>query len=287
MSQTVRSAHCLSQPAFTAVTHSLARHDRARISYERAKAVVQAHGLSVDDILTLSSKFWDIHRDPLMVFDGAAMTLVTIQVNLVSGTIARHVKNRPELLPLVEDLLRYRKHGQFLLTEVGHGLDIASLETTATLLPDGDFIINTPTPSAAKFMPPTVPAGLPTVGIIWAKLLVHGEDHGARGFIVPLNDGKKMCSGVTSRLLPERGGPTPVNHAITYFNNVRVPFSALLGTLDKPTNARVALSHSIWRVACGTMAFGYLTLSMMKALAAIGTMYSLRRHVGGPETVCL
>lgn len=74
-----------------------------------------------------------------------------------------------------------------------------------------------------------------------------------------------------------------MNHALTTFNNVRIPASSLLGSLEKPTNPRVALTHSIWRVSCGTMAFGYLTLSMMKAFATIGTMYSLRRHVGGPK----
>lgn len=63
----------------------------------------------MDDVLTLSPKFWELHQDPLMAFDGGAMTLATIQVNLTSGTIARHAIHRPELVPLVEDLLSYRK----------------------------------------------------------------------------------------------------------------------------------------------------------------------------------
>ena len=63
----------------------------------------------MNDILSLSQKFWDIHSDPTTIIDGAAMTLMTIQVNLVSGTIARHAVNRPELSSLVDDLLHYRK----------------------------------------------------------------------------------------------------------------------------------------------------------------------------------
>ena len=47
-------------------------------------------------------------------------------------------------------------------------------------------------------MPPTVPAGLPTIAVVWAKLLVNGEDHGIRPFLVSLNDGKQMCAGVKS-----------------------------------------------------------------------------------------
>ena len=44
-----------------------------------------------------------------MAFDGGAATLVTIQVNLTAGTIAREAIHRPELVGLVEDLLNYRK----------------------------------------------------------------------------------------------------------------------------------------------------------------------------------
>jgi alkylation response protein AidB-like acyl-CoA dehydrogenase len=40
---------------------------------------------------------------------------------------------------------------QFLLTEVGHGLDARNLEMTATLKPDGGFELHTPHPGAAKY----------------------------------------------------------------------------------------------------------------------------------------
>lgn len=39
-----------------------------------------------------------------------------------------------------------------MLTELGHGLDIANIETTATLLPTGDFLLNSPTPTSAKYV---------------------------------------------------------------------------------------------------------------------------------------
>ena len=37
-----------------------------------------------------------------------------------------------------------------MLTEIGHGLDAPGLETRATLREDGDFILHTPHPGAAK-----------------------------------------------------------------------------------------------------------------------------------------
>ncbi|EKM53857.1 uncharacterized protein PHACADRAFT_145387 [Phanerochaete carnosa HHB-10118-sp] len=284
MSHTPEHAlHLLSTPAFTTSTHALTRTEKVKLAYERAKETVRAYGLSIDDVLTLSPKFWQLHQDPLIAMDGGATTLITIQINLVSGTIARHSVHRPELVSLVDDLLSYRKHGQFLMTEVGHGLDVANLETTATLLPSGEFILNTPTPGAAKFMPPTVPAGLPTIAVVWAKLIARGEDYGIRPFLVPLNDGKQMCTGIKSTLLPERGGSSPVNHAITSFRNVLLPPQSILGSTEKATSPRLALTHSMWRVVCGTIATGCLALPIMKCYATIGAMYSLRRYVGEPN----
>ncbi len=48
-------------------------------------------------------------------------------------------------------------------------------------------------------MPPTVPAGLPCIAVVFAKLVVDSEDRGHRPFIVTLNDGKEMCIGVQCR----------------------------------------------------------------------------------------
>jgi hypothetical protein len=49
-------------------------------------------------------------------------------------------------------------------------------------------------------MPPTTPInGFPRVAVVMARLIVDGEDHGARPFIVWLNDGKNMFDGITSK----------------------------------------------------------------------------------------
>ena len=54
-------------------------------------------------------------------------------------------------------------------------------------------------------MPPTVPTGLPTFAVLFAKMIVKGEDWGMRPFLVPLNDGKQMVSGVTAQYVDSRG----------------------------------------------------------------------------------
>ncbi|KAG2062739.1 acyl-CoA dehydrogenase NM domain-like protein, partial [Suillus decipiens] len=232
----------------------LSRDARVILSYERARAVGLAYGITLHDTLDLTQKFWDMHIDPIMVLDGAASTLLTIQYNLVAGTLAQYAATtRPDLVSLVEDILRWDVIGQFCLTELGRGLDIFRMKTSATLLPTGEFDLHTPLPSDAKFMPPTVPVkGLPCVAIVFAQLL-----------------------------LPPRGGSTPINHALTSFNHVRLPPSALLGDLDKSNRMHRDFMHSIWRVAVGSLALGSIAIPDLQMASYIAARYFQRRHVTG------
>ncbi|KAK0185212.1 acyl-CoA oxidase [Armillaria mellea] len=183
-----------------------------------------SRGLTSDDVARLTPKFWQIHLDPIWTCSGPAFTIMAIQYNLVVGTLR---------IAIIDDMMVYKALGLFLLSEVGHGLDIANLRTTATLLPGGGFELHTTSSLAAKYMPPTVPVlGKPAFGIVWAKLLIDGEATGIRPFLVKINDGKDMYKGISARVLPRRNGSSPLNHAITTFHRVRLPPSALLGELD-------------------------------------------------------
>lgn len=87
--------------------------------------------------------------DPILCLDVAVATILVAHVGLTIGSLSRHVKNRPDLKPLVDSLLRYDVVGVYLLTERGHGLDSFHIETTATKTADG-FILHTPREEAAK-----------------------------------------------------------------------------------------------------------------------------------------
>ncbi|KAI0790862.1 acyl-CoA dehydrogenase NM domain-like protein [Abortiporus biennis] len=277
-----KSLAVLNNGPFTIPSYTLPTAERAAVAYKKAELSSLTYQITMNDVLHLSPKFFELHLDPVAVLDTAIIALVTIQYNLCAGTIARYAINRPELVPLVDDLLQWRKHGQYFITEVGHGVDMSNLETTATCLPSGEFILHSPTPQSHKHMPPTIPAGKPTIGIVFAKLTVNNEDRGIRPFIVPINDGRQMCTGVTAQLLPNRGDVHPVNHGFTAFNQVRLPASALLGSLDKPRSAKDNMLDITWRVAIGTIAVACLAVPFMKCCATIGAKFSLRRRVGPP-----
>ncbi|KAG7447424.1 acyl-CoA oxidase [Guyanagaster necrorhizus] len=261
-------------------SNALALCDNA---YQRAEHIWKAWGLTYEDVVNLSPKFWKIHNDPIAWHDGSSVTIMVIHLNLAVGTIGAYAADRPELQALCKDMMDCKAIGQFLLTEAGHGLDATNLETTATLQSDGTFILNSPNRAASKYMPPTVPVlGKPCYAVVWSQLIVDGEKRGIRPFVVQLNDGVHMSKGITAKLIPTRHGATPVNHAITHFTQVRLPQWSLLGPVgDKPSTHNDFLI-AIWRIAVGTLALASVALPAMQIAAHIAYKYSLRRTVGIP-----
>ncbi|KAH8085466.1 acyl-CoA dehydrogenase NM domain-like protein [Cristinia sonorae] len=271
-------------PLFSLADKNRDINDRAQTVYDRARAIARTYGLTAEDVLYLRPKFWALHQDLITPKDGAATTLITIQYNLAAGTLAPFAAKRPELRPLLQQIMNFDVSAQFLLSEVGHGLDAPHLETTATLLPGGDFDLNTPGPQAAKWMPPTGPFGnMPRVALVMARLMVNGEDRGVRPFVVALGNGKEMCKGVSAKVMPTRAGANPVDHAITYFDHVRLPKEALLGSLDKPQDLRQNFLDVIWRVGVGSLALSNITIACLRAGVYVAGKYSIRRTVTGTD----
>ncbi|KAJ7611283.1 acyl-CoA dehydrogenase NM domain-like protein [Roridomyces roridus] len=277
-----KSAALASTPLFQIDSVALPWRDRIKLSYDRARAISRLYDLNMNDVLTVSQKYWAFQRDPIHTMDGAAATLLTIHYNLCLGTISMFPESKAEL---VKKLLAFEVSGQYCLTEVGHGLDAMHLETTATLLETGELEINTPTEAAAKFMPPTTPCGMPCVAVVFARLIVHGVDKGIRAILVPLHDGREMFPGITAKALSPRGGSQPVEHALTYFQRVRVPGRSLLGQIDgKALDPKTAFTHNIFRVVVGTLSMGALALSGLHVSSYVAGTYSMRRVVNDSVT---
>ncbi|KZT00998.1 acyl-CoA dehydrogenase NM domain-like protein [Laetiporus sulphureus 93-53] len=281
-----RTAHLVRTPDFQRISDYAPLEERIALTYRRARAIAKAYALTADDVLYLKPKFWELHMDNIYAMDGGAFTLLTIQYNLAAGTLAAFAEKRPELRPLMDQVMKFDVSAQYLLTEQAHGLDAPNLETTATLLPNGEFDLHTPHDGARKYMPPTGPFGaIPRVAVVFAKLVADGENRGIRPFIVALGDGKQTCKGVTVKLLPQRGGIKPVDHAVTSFDHVRLPSTALLGSLEKPRNLRDNFISCIWRVSVGSLALAAMAVPLLSVNAYVAARYSLRRTVTGSDGV--
>ncbi|KAJ6109044.1 acyl-CoA dehydrogenase NM domain-like protein [Penicillium sp. IBT 16267x] len=238
--------------------------------------------MTLKDVIDTTPKFWKLHIDMLTAMDGGAINLISVQYNLFVGTVAPFTATRPHLALIIQQAMNFDISAQFMLTELGHGLDARNLETTATLLPDGGFELHTPSPAAAnsRCMPPnTVRSGLPVIAVVIARLIVEGEDRGVRPFLVPMSDGSKMCRGVTSKAFPARPGANPIDHALTYFNRVQLPCSALLGRLQDSRNEQDNFLATIHRMPAGTLFLAGACIPLIKMAVYNASKFSFRRHI--------
>ncbi|KAJ7121250.1 acyl-CoA oxidase [Mycena crocata] len=258
----------------------LTKDQRQEITHERAKAIAKSFELTVDDILTCSEKFWNSTLDPINTVDGAAAALWTIHVNLACGSLTQYAADSPEMQEWCRKILAFEVTAHYMLTEVGHGLDSQNIETIAELQADGSFEIHTPNPRAAKFMPASIVAGgVPRLAVVMARLTDKGKHRGIRPFVVPLNDGKTMCEGVSCRVLPDRSGTRPIGHAITSFKHVKIPASALVGDINSPLGARIQFLTSIWRLGIGSATMAALCIPALRVSTYIAAQYAKRRTV--------
>lgn len=225
--------------------------------------------------------------------DPSLATVAGIHYNLFLGSLLDHDTDRPRDL---SDFLAMRRIGTFLCTEVAHGNDAAAVETTATYdrVRDG-FVLHTPHLGAQKFMPNTSQAGGPKSGLVAARLLVGGADHGVFLLLVPLTDSSQALPGVRIRRLPARMG-SPVDHCLTSFDQVFVGREALLGGAQGrvgddgvfrsgTAGRRRRFLASIARVTTGRICMSASAVGSARTTLAIAVRYSGHRYVSGGRTL--
>ncbi|WP_393054135.1 acyl-CoA dehydrogenase [Streptomyces sp. LN549] len=221
--------------------------------------------------------------------DPALTTVAGIHYNLFLGSLLDHDTDSTRDL---SDFLRLRRIGTFLCTEVAHGNDAAAVETTATYDPARDgFVLHTPHAGAQKFMPNTSPAGGPKSGLVAARLIVGGADHGVFLLLVPLTDASRALPGVRVRRLPARMG-SPVDHCLTSFDQVFVGRGALLGGVQgrvgeegvfrsETEGRRHRFRASIGRVTAGRICMSASAVGSARATLAVAVRYGGHRFVSG------
>lgn len=157
-------------PLFTVRHELLSTEERIRVTYERAHLVIQTwskcsrcltchsmlilflfEDLTGEDITSCRKRFWELQQDPVLGADYALINVLMCTLNLFVGTLYPLLPGRPYLKPVIDKALKGESFGNLFLSEVGHGLDIQSLETTATKIADG-FILDTPSSGAVKLV---------------------------------------------------------------------------------------------------------------------------------------
>ncbi|CAO2819496.1 unnamed protein product [Amaranthus hypochondriacus] len=197
--------------------------------------------------------------------------------------------------------LAYRMQiiGCYAQTELGHGSNVQGLETTATFDPDTDeFIINSPTLTSSKWWPGGL-GKISTHGVVYARLITEGTEHGVHGFIVQLRslEDHLPLPGITVGDIGMKfgnGAYNTMDNGVLRFDNVRIPRDQMLmRVLQVTREGKVVQSDVPRQLIYGTMVYVRQTIvydasrALSKAVC-IATRYSaVRRQFGaknGRET---
>jgi len=121
--------------------------------------------------------------------------------------------------------------GSYGQTELGHGSNVSSLETTATYDPKTQtFDLHSPTPTSAKFWP----GGLGLTGthsVIYAQMILPGNKKaGVVPFFVQLRDVNTgdLLPGVHAYDIGPKMSYAALDNGYAYFDHVTIPHSAFL-----------------------------------------------------------
>ena len=175
----------------------------------------------------LGKKKWFLEHNPdEHHFSVAQLGLspVTLNYTMFLNTITGMMTDEQQAkwLPLCRE---GRILGSYAQTEIGHGSDVANLETTATYdVKTDEFVIHTPTETATKWWPGDL--GLfCTHAAIFANLIIDGQRYGVMPFMVQIRemDTFMPCKGITCGDMGPKFGYSSKNNGWLALDNVRIP----------------------------------------------------------------
>lgn len=178
--------------------------------------------------------------------------------------------------------------GCFAMTELGHGSNVAGLETTATFDEASDqFVIHTPRVESTKWWIGGA-AQSATHCCVFARLIVKGVDHGVKSFVVQLRDPRtfSLMPGINIGDIGKKMGRDGIDNGWIQFTHVRIPRSHMLMKHTKVSRDGIVQEPPLAQLTYGALIQGRVSMvvdsgNVAKKALTIAIRYAAVRRQGG------
>lgn len=162
-----------------------------------------------------------------------------------------------QIKKFLDDAISLKIFGCYAQTELGHGSDVQSLETTATYdASTEEFILNTPTVSSTKWWPGELGASA-NHAVTHAQLYINGQHYGVQTFVVPIRhmETHVPLKGITCGDIGSKLGYDSKDNGFLRFDHVRIPRENMLsryakvsksGEFSKPANDKIGYATMMY-----------------------------------------
>jgi len=252
--------------------YDLSLGEYRELTLRRIRKLIDARFFSVRDYVRDPRKFM-AGMETLSFADFSMGIKTGVHFTLCGGSICR-LGTKKHHDAYLDKMDSFELPGSYCMTELGHGSNVAGLETTATYDPTTrEFIINTPTNTASKYW--IGGAGLHgKLTVVFAQLSVSCVSKGVHAFVMRIRDDEmRPMPGVTIKDIGHKMGLNGIDNGQLWFKDVRIPRDALLDrfcSIDDAGTYQSPIPNDAQRF--GMMIGGLTTGRMLIAQGCIDAM---------------
>ena len=278
----------------------MSKEEHRELVYQTLKAIAAA-GMDPLGALIENPLAYFAFSDAVVCIDLSLAIKIGVQCSLWGGSVKNlgTVKHHKEYLPATAsmDLL-----GCFAMTELGHGSNVAALQTEAVFDHESDsLVIHTPDERSIKWWIGNA-AKDGVIATVFCRLKVpdlqggggNVVDYGVHAIVVPLRDPRthEALPGVEIRDCGYKIGLNGVDNGALRFDHVKVPRTNLLdryGSLARdgsyssplPTPAK-RFAATLGELVGGRVGLAYSSVGVLKTALTIAIRWSAVRRQFGP-----